>query len=307
MSERQWTCNMTKDTAINKVFIDWSLMKTPDDVYTEILGQIKAPKSHKHSIEALQSSIVVGTIKRTKPPYLFINANVCLAPVAVQEIMLWIFRVFNQSAVANPGSEVIVTSGHREELVSSVRDPESMDRNEFISLIACAQWPINDNMPPRGPARDHEQKKLSALHDKAVIDFLKTSVSPEELHVFARSYNWDQGFIYPTKLVERSACDLNTALLVFWSIGVDFYQREYIKRPNTNDRYHRDAWDLIQRIIKNVKNGKYTQTTMPEDFKREIVYVPVEEQLWEIDALMYGNNKANRKKKTASKKKRQKK
>ena len=46
---------------------------------------------------------------------------------------------------------------------------------------------------------------------------------------------------------------------------------------------------------------------MPEDFKREIVYVPVEEQLWEIDALMYGNNKANRKKKTASKKKRQKK
>lgn len=297
---------MSKKVKVHEVIIDWSVMDTDDAVYSEILRQIKAPKSHRHSIMALQDSLVVGKLRKTKPPYSFINTNVCLAPVAVHEIMLWVFRVFSQSAITHPGTEMTVDSGQREAFSEPTQDPNDMERDHFISLIASANWPLStpNSLPASGPARDHELKRLSKIHKKAVSDFLKTTTSPHELHLFVKYYNWDQGFSDMLKVIQHRACDLNTALLVFWSSGVDHYQREYKKRP-VQDSHDREAWDLIKKITKNVSDGKYTKSAMPEDFRKEIILVPVDEQEWEINSLMHGRikRKTGPGKKSASKKK----
>ena len=84
----------------------------------------------------------------------------------------------------------------------------------------------------------------------------------------------------------------------------DSYQREYKKRP-VQDSHDREAWDLIKKITKNVSDGKYTKSAMPEDFRKEIILVPVDEQEWEINSLMHGRikRKTGPGKKSASKKK----
>ena len=293
---------MSKAIKNLEVLIDWSKIVSAHAAYTEILNQIKAPKSHGHDIDSLQASLVLGKLKKTKPPYSFVNLNVSLAPDAVHDVMLWVFRVFNQSAMANPGTEVIIKSGNSDGIEEITANPADIDRKKFVRLIANGEWPViprGSRRPPAGPARDQYYERLSRSHKEAVREFFETTTSSEELHIFAKSYNWDQGFSYPMKIIENPTCDLNTALLVFWLAGVDYYQRGYKKRPAKHSR-DREGWDLIQAIMKNVVAGKYTKSQMPDDFRKEIIEVPAEQQKWEIHPLLYGssNQTPTRKKRT---------
>jgi len=93
------------------------------------------------------------------------------------------------------------------------------------------------------------------------------------------------------ELLNNPACDLNTALLIFWSSGSDYFQREHNKRPGEKafGGFHRIAWDLVHTIMKNVARGKYKESVMPDEFKSRIVSNPTGQQLWKIDKLMYGD------------------
>ncbi len=115
---------------------------------------------------------------------------------------------------------------------------------------------------------------------------------------FLRSCNGTSLLLYPV-------CTLNTALLIFWESRADYFQQHYNKPPNRDlyGGYHRQAWDLIQRIRKNVESGKYKESTAPDGFKEKVVVVPPERQLWEIDTIMYGGVEKKYHRKRISKKK----
>ena len=66
---------MSKAIKNLEVLIDWSKIVSAHAAYTEILNQIKAPKSHGHDIDSLQASLVLGKLKKTKPCLLYTSPS----------------------------------------------------------------------------------------------------------------------------------------------------------------------------------------------------------------------------------------
>ena len=296
---------------IFEVTLDWSKLKDATEVYKELFKQFKLPSSICNDISRANTimfsgALSTGKLATVKPPYLFVNINVSLAPYSVRDSMDTFISFFQSLARDNEDIEVIL---HREGTGPTIRstpNPNNIDRNQFISLIACEQWPIleQQDLPQSGPARDNELKRLRDLHDEVTTEFVKTTTLSEELHLFVKSYSWDQGYKYLIELIQNPACDLNTALLIFWSSGAGYFQKEYKKPPTKKEQggYHRKAWDLIQKIKKNFEAEKYTQSLMPKDFLSEVVNVPRAQQLWKIDSNMYGGAENTKKLKLAKKK-----
>jgi len=300
----------------HKVFMDWEKLQ-PETIHLELFRQLNLPKIRREDLSRrnvywVMDRFAAGTLTTVKPPYLFINVNVSLAPYAVRSFMDEFIEFFKELAQKNPGSEVIIHQEGLEPTIRSTPNPEDMDRNLFISLIARGEWPVLEDqvIPPSGPARDNELERLSIIGDQAARNFVTGATSSEELHLFVKSYDWSQRYKYLTELIENPACELNTALLIFWLSGADYFQREYKKRPAPElyGGYHRDAWDLVRQIKQNVKARKYSNYTISDEFKQEVVIVPEEQQLWKIDSILYGGVEKNRqvgkvaKKKGASKK-----
>jgi hypothetical protein len=296
----------------HQLFFDWSKMEG-QWFHTELFRQLNLPKSQREdfsrqNVHAVTGGLYDGTLKTAKPPYHIVNINVSLVPYVertpAQRFINWIKSV----AENNPGSQIVI---HEEGLTPTIRstpDPAELDRKLFIQLIASGQWPIleNEDIPAEeGPARDNELKRLDEIHNKFTMEFVTTSTSSDELHLFVESYDWTRRYQYLFELIQNPVCELNTALLVFWQSGADYFQRHYNKPPHRDlyGGYHRQAWDLIQKIRKNVESGKYKESTAPDGFKEKVVVVPPEKQLWEIDAIMYGGvGKKYRRKRTSKKK-----
>ena len=298
----------------HNLFFDWSKIEGHLWFHTELFRQLNLPKSKREdfsrqNVHAVTGGLFDGSLKTAKPPYDIVNINVSLVPYAertsAERFINWIKSV----AENNHGSQIVI---HQEGLTPTVRstpDPTEIDRKLFIQLIASAQWPIleNEDIPAEeGPARDNELNRLSEIHNKFTMEFVSTATSSGELHLFVESYDWTRRYQYLFELIQNPACDLNTALLVFWQSGAHYFQQQYNKPPHRDlyGGYHRQAWDLIQKIRKNVLSGKYKESTAPDRFKEKIVVVPPEKQLWKIDAIMYGGVEKKYRKKSISKKKR---
>jgi len=59
-----------------KVFIDWGKIQTPEDYFSQLLPQVKAPDWHGKNLNALADSLVTGSINSIEPPFCLINLNV---------------------------------------------------------------------------------------------------------------------------------------------------------------------------------------------------------------------------------------
>ena len=170
--------------------------------------------------------------------------------------------------------------------------PLNEERLQFISDIANGTWV--DRLPPDEPERQEEFDRLQKEMDAAKEEFLKGSTSAEELHEFASRYNWDKGIHSMIDLVRNPSCDKNTALLVFWLSGVDYYQEDYATRDSieewNNDELN--TWDMIHYIIEKVATGGYGAGNMPLDYKGDIY--KSDTPLWEIPGCMSGDDADNK-------------
>ncbi len=282
--------------------------------HTELFGQLNLPKSQRQdfsrqNVHAVTGCLFDGTLKTAPPPYKIININVSLVPHAerkdAERYIDWIKSV----AENNRGSQIIIRQEGLTPTVRSTPDPTQIDRSLFIQLIASAQWPIleNEDIPPKeGPARENELKRLSDIHNTHTLEFVTSATLSDELHLFVENYDWSQGYQYLFELIQNPVCDLNTALLVFWQSGADYFQQHYKKPPDRDlyGGYHRQAWDLIQKIKKNAESGKYKESNAPNGFNEKAVVVPSDKQLWKIDSIMFGGAENKHRKKIFSKKKR---
>lgn len=75
--------------------------------------------------------------------------------------------------------------------------------------------------------------------------------APEELHAYASHYNWDDGARGLRHVIESSACDRGTALMIYWLTDGIFAD----ERPDCGG----DVWDLAMRIESLFLSGFYTR------------------------------------------------
>ena len=166
------------------------------------------------------------------------------------------------------------------------------ERKRFISNIANDEWSYDLPTHESDAENDREFLKHEPKWRKLCEEFLTTSDSAEELHEFVVKHHWDDAADFLV-LIENPACDRNTARLIFWLSGPEFYRRRFASREDVEYDHDRAWWDLIHRVTDNMANGKYSTAVMPEHFKDDIARQnesQESEPLWEINPLMYGED-----------------
>ena len=63
----------------------------------------------------------------------------------------------------------------------------------------------------------------SAGIDAHTFRFFASATDPRELHLFALSYNWDQGLEPLIAIAEHPICDRATALYLYWGTGAEWF------------------------------------------------------------------------------------
>lgn len=58
-----------------KIFIDWNSIQSLDDYLDIFLPKVEAPDWHGRNLDALNDSVVTGSINKIEPPYCIINMN----------------------------------------------------------------------------------------------------------------------------------------------------------------------------------------------------------------------------------------
>lgn len=111
-----------------------------------------------------------------------------------------------------------------------------------------------------GGAFDHlSEEEFDALtdkdHERVYRDFFAAIKDPEELHIFADTFNWDCECGELKKVIQHPLCDLGTALLVYWRGQPGYYLR-YATRKEA-EPYERAAYSLLREIERRVKRGEY--------------------------------------------------
>jgi hypothetical protein len=81
--------------------------------------------------------------------------------------------------------------------------------------------------------------------------------SPEEVHLYAAHYNWDNGDESMRRLIDHLKIDEGTVLLIYWRANPQFF-RQYGTRDEVPD-WTRSDYDLIKEIERRFAEGFYTQ------------------------------------------------
>ena len=168
------------------------------------------------------------------------------------------------------------------------RSPVTEERKQFIFDIANGEWV--DRLPK--DTSDEEFEKMLKKMNRERNKFLKNCISPEELHLFAEAYNWDNGVGSMQSVIESRVCDRNTALLVFWRGSPTFYQQYDYGDIQNRSPSEREGWQLVRRIRNGIyaggiNRGRLMPRLMPETYKNE-TSEQTKDAKWDIHDLMYG-------------------
>lgn len=120
------------------------------------------------------------------------------------------------------------------------------ERKQDIADMANGGWA--SRVPQ--PISDDEFDRLSREWDQKAEAFVMACRDPEEIDFFADLWNWDQG-IWPFKIIaDNPACELATALMIYWRAQ----PQEYIGIYNPN---FPELSDLLEHIQQKVLEGSY--------------------------------------------------
>lgn len=92
--------------------------------------------------------------------------------------------------------------------------------------------------------------------DKEVQILLKTTDDPEVLHAFALEHNYDDGIDIPEIIAANPACDLATALTIFYDIEA----YDYLMYGKDSEIYEKESFELFKIIRDNVHNEFYSRS-----------------------------------------------
>jgi len=164
------------------------------------------------------------------------------------------------------------------------------ERRKFIANIANDEWAYDLPKHETDALNDKEFATQEPIWKKIRDDYLATSDSAEELHEFVKQHHWGEADDFLI-LIENPVCDRNTARLIFWLAGPEFFRRNFATREDASGEDQKKWMDLIHRTAENMVNGVFKSEAMPDDYKENITpkneYWEVEPH-WDINPLMYG-------------------
>ena len=70
---------------------------------------------------------------------------------------------------------------------------------------------------------DADWARLDAELDAETLAFCRDTADPEELHVFANTWNWDKGTWALEEILRNPACEGATALMLYWRARPEYY------------------------------------------------------------------------------------
>ena len=103
-------------------------------------------------------------------------------------------------------------------------------------------------------AAESRGKRVQSRMRRQLEEFFATA-TPEELHVFVSSWNWDAGLDAIRKVIEHSRCDAGTALKAFWLASPEYFL-EYASREEVPE-YHLELFDLVNDIQRRFLAGEF--------------------------------------------------
>jgi ankyrin repeat protein len=89
----------------------------------------------------------------------------------------------------------------------------------------------------------------------------------EKLFLEAHRYNWDEGLGRLKKILKDPACDLGTALLIYWRARPEFFRQW--KTSKDGPPFQRQGHQLIESIERKIVSGEYREV-IAYDPKSEI-------------------------------------
>ena len=162
----------------------------------------------------------------------------------------------------------------------------SPERRQFIGDLANDEW-VDRLVSSGAPEGDFDAK--AAEMDRLRERFVAEATDPDELHHFAERWNWDGEAGTMRALVRNPACDLGTALMVYWLAGPHFFL-SYESREEVPE-WSRDGYDLVTELEPRLVAGAFPTARIaydpradglvnqvPADAKRSLppeVYEPV--------------------------------
>ena len=161
---------------------------------------------------------------------------------------------------------------------------------QFIANIANDEWAHDLPRHDTDAENDKEFATQEPVWQKIRENFLASSDSAEELHEFIKLHHWGEADDFLI-LIENPACDRNTARLIFWLSGPEFFRRKFATCEDAEGEDQKKWMDLITRVMKYTVSGKYSAEDMPEDYKDNVPSKNEHwevEPIWEIDLVMYG-------------------
>jgi RNAse (barnase) inhibitor barstar len=83
---------------IRQIDLDAKTWCTSEDVYAALLEALEAPAWHGHNLNALQDSIVTGSINKVEPPFSITISNSQMAAGEAQEFLRILVELFQDFA-----------------------------------------------------------------------------------------------------------------------------------------------------------------------------------------------------------------
>ncbi len=102
----------------------------------------------------------------------------------------------------------------------------SAERMEIIANIANDEWVHDLPLHNFDAENDKEFATQEPVWQEIREEFLASSDSAEELHEFVKLHHWGEADDFLI-LIENPACDRNTARLIFWLSGPEFFRRKF--------------------------------------------------------------------------------
>jgi RNAse (barnase) inhibitor barstar len=87
-----------------KVLIDWKKIKNKNDFYKDFFSQTEAPNWHGENLNAVNDSMVTGSICEKGPPFSFEIKNNHLIKTELFEFAKAIEEIFHESVKNNGGT-----------------------------------------------------------------------------------------------------------------------------------------------------------------------------------------------------------
>lgn len=79
-----------------KIFLDWQAIRSEEDLFDTLLGELGAPQDHGHSTGALGDSLARGGVHAVQPPLCIINLNVEQLEPALEPLYEGLAQAYQQ-------------------------------------------------------------------------------------------------------------------------------------------------------------------------------------------------------------------